>query len=84
MLFDERWKSRLERYRELDADSRIKLSKGFERLRFARLCAYLRHRESIANIGYSIFVFRLTEDDLRQALCDPPPELVRDSSAAGN
>ena len=76
--------TRLERYSELDADSRIKLSKGFERLRFARLCAYLRHRESIANIGYSIFVFRPTEDDLRQALCDPPAELVRDPSVTGN
>ncbi len=48
----------------------------FERLRFGRLCAYLRHREPIASIGYSILVFRLSDDDLRAALDGPPAELA--------
>lgn len=48
----------------------------FQRIRFARLCAYLRHREPLANIGYSILVFRLGADDLHQALFGPAPELT--------
>jgi hypothetical protein len=50
--------------------------KNFQRLRFARLCAYLRHREPIAKIGYSIFVFALTDENLREALLGPPAELA--------
>jgi hypothetical protein len=48
----------------------------FQRLRFARLCAYLRHREPVANVGCSILVFYLTRSDLHHALEGPPVELV--------
>ncbi len=45
-------------------------------LRLARLCAYLRHRRPDDTAGYSILIFHLTEDDVRQALLGPPAELV--------
>ena len=48
----------------------------FERLRFERLCAYLRHRPPDARIGYSIFVFDLTDDELDRALFGAPAELT--------
>lgn len=50
----------------------------FDNLRFARLCAWLRHRgEPPHHIGHGIFIWRLSEDDLRAALLGPPPELSR-------
>lgn len=55
----------------------------FERLRLERLCAYLRHRAPIAQIGYSIFVFDLTDDDMRHALYGPPSELTREVCVTG-
>jgi hypothetical protein len=55
----------------------------FERLRSERLCAYLRHRAPIAQIGYSIFVFDLTDDDVRRALYGPPAELEKDACVMG-
>jgi len=50
----------------------------FERLRFHRLAAFLRHRKPDDNIGYSMLVYHLTESDLSLALDGPPPELERD------
>ena len=47
----------------------------FRALRFGRLCAYLRHQKPLGNIGYSILVFRLSEDDLKLALNGAPAEL---------
>ncbi len=46
---------------------------GYPRLRVARLCAWLRSRdqEPEAFIGNTIFVFRLSADDLRSALDQP-------------
>jgi hypothetical protein len=68
---------------EKDASElRLRRVKIFQRLRFARLCAYLRHREPIANIGYSILVFRLTENDLREAVYGPPAELAPEIEVA--
>ncbi|MDP9187099.1 MAG: glycosyltransferase family 39 protein [Verrucomicrobiota bacterium] len=55
----------------------------FERLRFERLCAYLRHRSPIAQIGYSIFVFDLNNDEINRALYGPPAELRQDVSVTG-
>jgi hypothetical protein len=55
----------------------------FERLRFARLCAYLRHHAPVAQIGYSIFVFDLNDDEISQALYGPPAELTREVSVTG-
>jgi Dolichyl-phosphate-mannose-protein mannosyltransferase len=54
-----------------------KTIKEFERLRLERLCAYLRHHDPIAQIGYSIFVFDLKNDEIKRALYGPPAELSR-------
>jgi hypothetical protein len=48
----------------------------FERLRFARLCAYLRHHSRVAEIGYSIFVFDLSDEEINRALYGRPVELA--------
>jgi hypothetical protein len=53
----------------------------YEFLRFHRLAAFLRQREPDDNVGFSILVFNLTEDDLVRALDGPPAELGRDVSA---
>lgn len=49
----------------------------YEKLRFARLCAWLRatHRTPDAQLGYSILVWKLSDADLRAALWDRPLEL---------
>ena len=57
--------------------------KDFDRLQFERLCAYLRHRAPIAQIGYSVFVFELTDDDANRALYGPPAELTREVCVTG-
>jgi hypothetical protein len=46
---------------------------GYEQFRAARLFAYLRRREPDANIGHSILVFRVTDDEANQAQFGPPP-----------
>jgi hypothetical protein len=38
-----------------------------DQLRFARLCYYLRLRAPDADIGHSIFIYRLTAEELRKA-----------------
>jgi hypothetical protein len=53
----------------------IKNIKEFERLRFSRLCAYLRHRQPTAEVGHSILVFDLDAAELDKALYGPPHEL---------
>jgi hypothetical protein len=60
-----------------------KRSREFERLRFARLCAYLRHHEPVARVGYSIFVFDLSDDEVKAALFGPPMELRPTVSVIG-
>jgi hypothetical protein len=50
----------------------------YERLRFHRLAAFLRHRNPDDNIGYSMLVYHLTDNDLSLALDGPPPELEPD------
>jgi Dolichyl-phosphate-mannose-protein mannosyltransferase len=55
----------------------------FERLRFERLCAYLRHRAPDAQVGYSILVFDLGDEDVDQALYGAPAELTPDVCVAG-
>jgi hypothetical protein len=57
--------------------------KDFERLRFERLCAYLRHQAPAAQIGYSVFVFELTDDEVNRALYGPPAELAREVCVSG-
>jgi hypothetical protein len=41
--------------------------KRYEVLRFARLSHFLRVKPAIANIGYSILVFRLSDDEVAAA-----------------
>ncbi len=43
----------------------------FQKLRFGRLCAYLRQREPADYVGYSILIYRLTEDQVFEALYGP-------------
>src|SRR5881398_419972 len=61
---------------DLPAKDAVINDESLQRLRFARLCAYLRQREPIANLGSSILVFQLNQRELDQALYGPPPELA--------
>lgn len=54
----------------------------FPRLQLGRLCAYLRSRQPDAYIGYSILVYRLSNDEIRQALFRPPAELVDEEQSS--
>ena len=48
----------------------------FEKLRFGRLCAWLRHeREPDDNVGYSILIWHLDKDEVYEAGLGPPVEL---------
>lgn len=47
----------------------------FPYLQLGRLCAYLRTRTPDHFIGYSILVYRLTDQDVKQALFMPPSEM---------
>jgi len=50
--------------------------KVYERYRFARLCAWLRHnRPPAAQVGHTILIWRLNDEDLYKALSGPPAEL---------
>ncbi len=51
-------------------------NEDLQRLRFARLCAYLRKREPVAEIGNSILVFELNQRELDQALYASAVELA--------
>lgn len=57
--------------------------KNLEELQVARLCAYLRHRAPMAQIGYSIFVFDLSNEELNRTLYGPPVELSPTASVRG-
>ncbi|MCK4849980.1 MAG: glycosyltransferase family 39 protein [Phycisphaerae bacterium] len=48
---------------------------AFDHFRFARLAAFLRQREPDDSVGYSILIYRLTDQDINQALFGPPVEL---------
>jgi len=51
-----------------------KVFNRFERLRLARLCAYLRHREPDHVVNHTILVFDLDQDELHKALIEPISE----------
>jgi len=55
----------------------------FQRMRLARLCAYLRHHEPVAQIGYSILVFDLSDEQINRAVFGPPAELMPQVSVIG-
>jgi hypothetical protein len=67
-----------------EADKRSARLLTFRALRFGRLCAYLRHQKPVANVGYSILVFRLSQADIDAALRGPPAELVPSIEVAGD
>ena len=52
----------------------------YDQFRFARLKAYLRHRQPDDNIHYGILVYRLTDEEIDRAVNGPPPELGHDVS----
>ena len=56
----------------------------FLELRFARLCGFLRQREPNAQIGHSILIYRLTDEDVQQALHGKPAELEPEVRVKGN
>ena len=47
----------------------------YEWARFGRLTAFLRKREPDAMINYAILIYRVTNEDLKRALLEPPVEL---------
>jgi hypothetical protein len=53
---------------------------ALKELRFARLCAYLRHSEPVARVGHSILIFAVTSAEIEHALYGPPAELSPDIS----
>ncbi|HBC88220.1 MAG TPA: hypothetical protein DCZ94_14815 [Lentisphaeria bacterium] len=50
------------------AEEQLKKYKTYEYLRFLKLCLYLHNREPDANIGNSILVFKLKDEDVEKAL----------------
>jgi hypothetical protein len=61
--------------RELTATELSRARSVYEYAKYLRLLAYLRHRPPEDNVGYSILIFRLTADEIDQALNGPPAEL---------
>ncbi|MCJ7543372.1 MAG: hypothetical protein MUP47_02210, partial [Phycisphaerae bacterium] len=48
---------------------------AFEQLRFKRLCVYLRrHREPDDQVGYSILIYCLSDQEVERALLGPGPQ----------
>ncbi|HEY5658412.1 MAG TPA: glycosyltransferase family 39 protein [Myxococcota bacterium] len=54
----------------------------YDQLRFGRLAAYLRRREPDAHVGYSILIYRLSEQQLHAALRESPAEFAPEPGAA--
>jgi tetratricopeptide (TPR) repeat protein len=50
----------------------------FYKLRMGRLCAALRTKTPDAYAGYSILIFKVTDDEVRKAILDPPVEMMPD------
>jgi hypothetical protein len=61
--------------RDADSVAGQRLQRDFDELRLARLCAYLRRRPADDHIGYSILIFRLSDEQVAEALTGPPAEL---------
>ena len=63
-------------YQELLKGPRTETTtKQLQRYRFARLAAFLRQRNYDAQIGYSILIYKLNEEEIHKALYGPPPEM---------
>lgn len=50
--------------------------------RFARLCAFLRQREPDDQVGYSVLIYRLDDQDVRRAIDGEAAELIADRPAS--
>ena len=61
-----------------------RILRRYEVLKFGRLCLYLRHRVPDAQVGYSILIYRLSDDEIDAALLQPPVELYEDSEVKGD
>ncbi|MFC1463087.1 hypothetical protein ACFLQU_05730, partial [Verrucomicrobiota bacterium] len=59
----------------LSDEARQKEAHLFRHLRFGRLAAYLRKRQPDDHVGYSILIFRLSDEEVKAALEGPPAEL---------
>lgn len=76
-------------FSEADASKRDELMKQYgakmwndtfrkyDRFRFSRLCAHLREREPSDNVGGSILIYKLSQDDINRALYGSPPISVK-------
>ena len=53
--------------RDFPAERWTQMWRRYEQLRFARLCYYLRVRPADATVGHSIFIFRLSSDEIARA-----------------
>jgi hypothetical protein len=67
--------------KQLLLDSRSRSFKDefyiFDQLRFARLCAWLRHQgDPLDQVGHAILIWKLDYDHLHAALLGPPVELT--------
>jgi hypothetical protein len=51
----------------------MRLFQLYERMRFGRLAAYLRHRKPDGNAGYSILIFRLSDQEVARAIGGASP-----------
>jgi len=59
------------------------LLSSYDFIRFCRLACHLRHRAPDEHINYSVYVFRLDAEELRQALEGAPPELLEEPLVKG-
>lgn len=76
-LKDPRLRSEL--MRQTSRDGWTKLFYVYDVLRFARLCAWLRHnRKPDYQVAHSILIWDLSLRDLEEALAGPPAELTDD------
>ena len=64
-------------------EARRKEADLFRQLRFGRLAAYLREREPDDYVGYSILIFGLSDEEVKEALHGAPAELFDGHGVAG-
>lgn len=83
--WERRYQSLRAREHELTGDARMtpeagedgKLATTYDQLRFARLCQYLRNREPDDEVGYSILIYRVSQQELEVALDGSLNDLAR-------
>ena len=89
LLSDCRWTPALEeayqsakKHWAATARSELAMSRAelnfYIRLSFGRLCAFLRQREPDDQVGYSIMIYCMSDNEVRRALFGSPPELLED------